>query len=94
MPQIWDLRTGSIYDAYAYDHGVTSMMFDARRIAAAAGDDVAKLYDKTDGRHWDCGPGACADEGAAALASVDRVRVTDGYLIEGRKNGVVGVWTC
>lgn len=28
------------------------MMFDARRIVSAAGEDVVKVYDKTDGRHW------------------------------------------
>lgn len=85
--QIWDLRTGSIHDAYAYDNAVTSMMFDSRRIVTAAGESVAKIYDKTDGRHWDCG-----NEEAANI--VERVRVKDGYLTEGRKNGVVGIWTC
>ncbi|KAF7869788.1 hypothetical protein EAF04_004572 [Stromatinia cepivora] len=44
--RIWDLRTGAIYDAYAYDAPITSMMFDTRRIAAAAGEDVVKVYDK------------------------------------------------
>ena len=91
--QIWDLRTGSIYDAYAYDNPVTSMMFDARRIVAAAGESVAKIYDKTDGRHWDCGAGVSAD-GDISPATVERVRVKDGYLTEGRKDGIVGIWTC
>lgn len=96
--RIWDLRTGSIYDAYAYDHPITSMMFDARRIASAAGDDVVKVYDKTDGRHWNCGPGAGADfahdADPALLGVVEHVRIKEGYLIEGRRNGVVGVWSC
>jgi len=91
--QIWDLRTGSIYDAYAYDNPVTSMMFDARRIVAAAGESVAKVYDKTDGRHWDCGAGVSAD-GNTSLATVEKVRMKDGYLTEGRKDGIVGIWTC
>lgn len=85
--RIWDLRTGSIHDAYAYDNPVTSTMFDPRRIVAAAGESVAKVYDKTDGRHWDCG-----DEDGKS--SVERVRVKDGYLTEGRRDGVVGIWTC
>ena len=63
------------------------MMFDSRRIVAAAGESVAKVYDKTDGRHWDCG----REEGNS---SVERVRVKDGYLTEGRRDGVVGIWTC
>ncbi|PSN62335.1 mitochondrial division protein 1 [Corynespora cassiicola Philippines] len=92
--RIWDLRTGSIYDAYAYDHGITSMMFDARRIISAAGEDVVKVYDKTDGRHWNCGPGVGVDDDATGISTIDHVRIKDGYMVEGRKNGVVGIWSC
>lgn len=88
-------------------------MFDARRIVAAAGEDVVKVYDKVEGRQWDCGAGAVvaaakaansteggAAAGAAATDSrpapaiVERVRVRDGYLVEGRADGYIGVWTC
>lgn len=69
------------------------MQFDARRIVAAAGEDVVKVYDKTDGRQWDCGSGADAEEGVKHSV-VERVRIRDGYLIEGRRNGAVGVWSC
>ncbi|KAK2616375.1 Mitochondrial fission protein [Conoideocrella luteorostrata] len=62
--RIWDLRTGAIFDAYAYDNPITSMMFDTRRIVSAAGEDVVKVYDKVEGRQWDCGAGISeADEG-------------------------------
>ena len=70
------------------------MMFDTRRIVVAAGEDVAKVYDKTDGRHWDCGAGVMAAEQGKKPAIVDRVRIKDGYLTEGRKDGLVGIWTC
>ena len=72
------------------------MMFDARRIVAAAGEDVVKVYDKTEGRHWDCGVGASLpeDRDVKAGSVVERVRIRDGYLVEGRKDGVVGVWSC
>ncbi|KAL6884247.1 WD40-repeat-containing domain protein [Trichoderma longibrachiatum] len=92
--RIWDLRTGSIYDAYAYDNPVTSMMFDARRIVSAASEDVVKVYDKVEGRQWDCGAGIAASEGGKKAAIVERVRLRDGYLVEGRRDGIVGVWTC
>ncbi len=78
------------------------MVFDTRRIAAAAGEPLVKIYDKLDGRHWDCGPvdeaeanasGPSGDR-AAAASIVDRVQINDGFLIEGRRNGDVGVWTC
>ncbi|KAF2789563.1 mitochondrial division protein-like protein 1 [Melanomma pulvis-pyrius CBS 109.77] len=92
--RIWDLRTGSIHDAYAYDNAVTSMMFDDRRIVTAAGEDVVKVYDKTDGRHWNCGPGVGVDDDATVLSTIERVRIKEGYMVEGRKNGMIGVWSC
>ncbi|KAL8382542.1 hypothetical protein RB595_006358 [Gaeumannomyces hyphopodioides] len=93
--RIWDLRTGSIYDAYAYENGITSMMFDTRRIVSAAGEDVVKVYDKAEGRQWDCGAGIkAAEELKNPPAIVERVRIKDSYLVEGRKDGIVGVWTC
>lgn len=74
------------------------MMFDARRIVSAATEDVVKVYDKVEGRQWDCGAGVAASESGKAAsknaAIVERVRVKDGYLVEGRRNGIVGVWTC
>lgn len=92
--RIWDLRTGSIYDAYAYDNPITSMMFDTRRIVCAAGEDVVKVYDKVEGRQWDCGAGIAEAEEGKTPAIVERVRIKDGYMIEGRRDGIVGVWTC
>ncbi|XMA17864.1 hypothetical protein WAI453_010655 [Rhynchosporium graminicola] len=92
--RIWDLRTGAIFDAYAYDAPITSMMFDNRRIVTAAGEDVVKVYDKTDGRHWDCGAGVTAEEDGKTPSIVQKVRIKDGYLTEGRKDGIVGIWTC
>lgn len=71
------------------------MQFDVRRIVAAVGEDVVKVYDKTDGRHWDCGAGVlAADSGDVKPSVVERVRIKDGYLTEGRRDGVVGVWSC
>ena len=95
--QIWDLRTGTIHDAFAYEHAVSAMMFDARRIVAAAGEGVVKVYDKVEGRHWDCGAGTEQEAGSVVGGSasvVERVRIRDGYMVEGRKDGVVGVWSC
>ncbi|KAI1081656.1 mitochondrial division protein 1 [Whalleya microplaca] len=92
--RIWDLRTGSIFDAFAYDNPVTSMMFDSRRIVSAAGEDVVKVYDKMESRQWDCGAGVMDVEGNRTPAIVERVRINDGYMIEGRRDGVVGVWAC
>lgn len=73
------------------------MMFDNRRIVSAAGETVAKIYDKADGRHWDCGAGALTreeDSEGPGPAIVERVRIKDGFLTEGRRDGIVGIWTC
>jgi mitochondrial division protein 1 len=56
------------------------MMFDNRRIVSAAGEDVVKIYDKLDGRHWDCGSGVTAEEDGRTPAIVERVRIKDGYV--------------
>lgn len=92
--QIWDLRTGSIFDAFAYDHPVTSMMFDNRRIASAAQEDVVKIYDKLESRQWECGAGITFADASRPPAIVEHVRIKDGFMIEGRQDGMVGVWTC
>ena len=82
-----DLRAGSIHDAFAYDNPITSMMFDARRIAAAAGEPVAKIYDKTDERRWDYGARVIAEAEGLDPAAVERLRLKDGCMTEGRKDG-------
>ncbi|KAL5343164.1 WD40-repeat-containing domain protein [Aspergillus crustosus] len=92
--RIWDLRMGSIYDAYGYEKPISSMMFDTKRIVAAAGENVVKVYDKADGHHWDCGAGVGAGETEPGPATVERVRLKDGFLIEGRRDGIVAAWTC
>ncbi|KAJ5952063.1 uncharacterized protein N7479_010476 [Penicillium vulpinum] len=92
--RIWDLRMGSIYDAYAYDKPITDMMFDSKRIVAAAGENVVKVYDKADGNHWDCGPGVGLGDDGPFPATIQQVRLKDGYLVEGRKDGTMAAWTC
>lgn len=70
------------------------MMFDARHIVCAAGEDVVKVYDRTDGRHWDCGGNVDGEENGGNGSVVEKVRIKDGYMVEGRRDGAVGVWTC
>ena len=70
------------------------MMFDARHIVSAAGENVVKVYDKIDGRHWDCGSGNGETDEAKNASVVERVRLKDGYLLEGRSDGVMGNWSC
>lgn len=69
------------------------MTFDSRRIVAAACEDVVKVYDKLEGRHWNCGAGVNEKEGKPGTI-VERVGIMDGYMTEGRRDGVVGIWKC
>ncbi|KAG6814439.1 hypothetical protein H0H92_007443 [Tricholoma furcatifolium] len=36
--RIWDLRTGSVFETIHYDHAVTGLQFDTRKIVAATGE--------------------------------------------------------
>ena len=66
------------------------MMFDSRRIVAAAGESVIKVYDKADGHHRDVG----LPEIQSRTSVIERVRIKDGFLIGGRRSGEIGVWSC
>lgn len=85
--RIWDLRTGSIHDAYAYERGITALQFDARKIITAAGDASARIYDRIEGRHWACG------EDDINTSVVSCVRHKEGFLLGGRSDGSVSVWS-
>jgi division protein 1 len=41
--QIWDLRTGGIFETVKYDHGVTALQFDSRKVISAAGENGIKV---------------------------------------------------
>lgn len=88
--RIWDLRTGSIFDAFAYENPITALQFDARRVVSATGESTVKIYDREVEKHWSCGPG---EEGDNSI-SINRVRYREGYIVEGRQDGNIGVWAC
>lgn len=89
--RIWDLRTGSIFDAFAYDSPITALHFDARRVVSANHENTVKIYDREIEKHWSCGPGELDPKNASII---NTVRYKEGYLIEGRQDGQVGVWAC
>lgn len=91
--RIWDLRTGSIVDAFAYDHPITSLHFDSRKIISTNMESTVKVYDRETGRHWTCGPGADKDNDSET-AIVETAISKEGYLVEGREDGTIGVWAC
>lgn len=41
--KMWDLRTGGMFDTLKYDHAVTALQFDSRKIVAATGENGVKV---------------------------------------------------
>jgi hypothetical protein len=41
--KVWDLRTGSIFETIHFDHAVTALQFDSRKIVAASGENGVKV---------------------------------------------------
>ncbi|GAB7352501.1 hypothetical protein MBLNU459_g2903t1 [Dothideomycetes sp. NU459] len=64
---------------------------DGRHWDCGAGASETLFTDAGDNEHDDFGAGASTTTAASA---VERVRIKDGYLVEGRKDGCVGVWSC
>jgi len=84
--RIWDLRTGGIHDAFAYESPITSLQFDSKKIISSNCETTAKIYDRIDEKHSSCG-GKDTDS-----SIINYVRYKEGYLIEGRADGKIGVW--
>lgn len=42
--EIWDVRSGGVFETVKYDHAVTALQFDTRKIVAATGDNGVKVY--------------------------------------------------
>lgn len=83
--QIWDLRTGAIADTLRYDHAVTSLQFDSRKVLAAAGENGVKVYNRTTMEH-----SALTLNGHAAPA--EKLRFMDRYAASGGRDATVKIW--
>jgi len=49
LVQIWDLRTGGVLETIKYDHGVTALQFDSRKVISASGENGVKVGSLWDG---------------------------------------------
>lgn len=83
--RIWDLRSGGIHDAFAYESPISSLQFDARRIVTSNNESTVKIYDRVEEKHSSCG-------GKGDGAVITHVRYREGYLVEGRVDGKIGMW--
>ncbi|GAA5973464.1 hypothetical protein JCM11641_006474 [Rhodosporidiobolus odoratus] len=83
--RIWDLRTGAIADTLRYDHAVTALQFDSRKIVAAAGENGVKVYNRTTMQHT-----TLTTNGHTS--PVERLRFMDKYLATGGRDAMVKIW--
>jgi division protein 1 len=84
--RIWDLRTGGIHDAFAYESPISSLQFDHRRIVSSNNENTVKIYDRFEEKHSSCGGQHDDDQ------IINYVRYKEGYLVEGRTDGNIGIW--
>ncbi|THH12969.1 hypothetical protein EW146_g7199 [Bondarzewia mesenterica] len=104
--RIWDLRTGGIFETIKYDHAVTALQFDSRKIIAAAGENGVKV----------CSPESCSQsleltvwailgqvynrtsmQHSTLLTNghtrpIERLRYMDRYLVSGGRDSMVKIW--
>ncbi|KAJ6569629.1 WD40-repeat-containing domain protein [Mycena capillaripes] len=74
--RIWDLRTGGIFETLKYDHAVTGLQFDTRKIIAATGENGIKIYNRTSMQHSTL-------QTNGHMKPVERLRYMDRYLVSG-----------
>lgn len=106
LPQIWDLRTGETFETIKYDHAVTAVQFDTRKIVAAAGKNSVMVTSNQRPTRWQ----SCliymvvqiynrTSMQQSALVTnghtrpVEKLRYMDRYLVTGGRDSTVKIWS-
>ncbi|KIK70369.1 hypothetical protein GYMLUDRAFT_65603 [Collybiopsis luxurians FD-317 M1] len=84
--RIWDVRTGGVFETLKYDHPVTALQFDTRKVVAATGENGIKIYNRTSMQH-----STLLTNGH--MSPVERLRYMDRYLVTGARDATVKVWS-
>ncbi|ESK98152.1 trp-asp repeats containing protein [Moniliophthora roreri MCA 2997] len=84
--RIWDLRTGAIFETLKYDHPVTALQFDTRKIVATAGENGIKIYNRTSMQH-----STLLTNGHTKPA--ERLRYMDRYMVSGARDATMKIWS-
>ncbi|KAJ3754053.1 WD40-repeat-containing domain protein [Lentinula raphanica] len=84
--RIWDVRTGGVYETLRYDHAVTALQFDSRKVIAATGENGVKIYNRTSMQH-----STLLTNGHTS--PVERLRYMDRYMVTGGRDSTVKVWS-
>ncbi|KAH8111514.1 WD40 repeat-like protein [Phellopilus nigrolimitatus] len=83
--RIWDIRTGGIMETIKFDHGVTALQFDSRKIVATSGENGVKIYNRTTRQL-----STLLTNGHTRPA--ERLRYMDRYLATGGMDSTVKIW--
>ncbi|CAK5264979.1 unnamed protein product [Mycena citricolor] len=84
--QVWDLRTGGTLETLKYDHAVTALQFDTRKIVAASGENGIKVYNRTSQQYSTL-------QTNGHLRPVERLRYMDRYMVSGGRDATVKIWS-
>ncbi|KAK0208029.1 WD40-repeat-containing domain protein [Desarmillaria ectypa] len=84
--RIWDLRTGGVFETLKYDHAVTALQFDTRKLVAAAGENGIKVYNRTSMQQSTLSTNGHTHP-------VQRLRYMDRYLVSGGRDSTVKIWS-
>ncbi|KAF8508746.1 WD40-repeat-containing domain protein [Gautieria morchelliformis] len=83
--RIWDIRTGGFFETLRYDHGVTSLQFDTRKVVACAGENGIKIYNRTTMQHSTLNTNG-------HTSPIERVRYMDKFMASGGRDAIVKIW--
>ncbi|KAF7725664.1 Mitochondrial fission protein [Apophysomyces ossiformis] len=81
--RIWDLRTGSVFDTLTYSGPVTSLQFDAGKIASAVSSAGIDIYNRTSFQHTSL---------TGHTQPVNTIKFRRNVLASGGKDNVVKLW--
>ncbi|KIY45253.1 WD40 repeat-like protein [Fistulina hepatica ATCC 64428] len=84
--RIWDLRTGGTLETLHYDHAVTALQFDTRKVVAAAGENGVKVYNRTSMQHSTL-------QMNGHTRPVECLRYMDRYLVSGGRDFMIKIWS-
>jgi len=84
--KVWDLRTGGIFETIQFDHAVTALQFDSRKIIAATGENGVKVYNRTSSQQ-----SMLMTNGHTK--PVERLRYMDRYLVTGGRDAKLKIWS-
>lgn len=89
--RIWDLRTGgSILDSLSYDNTIKKLGFDDMKIVSLVeGEEILRVYDRTEERHWVLEPKIKEEETSNSL--ITDMSFQGNYLVAGSTTGNIHV---